>query len=24
VPNDLVRQTLAGANTPVSTGECGG
>ena len=24
VPNDLVRQTLAGANSPVSTGECGG
>jgi S1-C subfamily serine protease len=24
VPNDIVRQALAGANSPVSTGECGG
>jgi S1-C subfamily serine protease len=24
VPNDLVRQALGGANSPVSTGECGG
>jgi S1-C subfamily serine protease len=24
VPNDIVRRELAGANSPVSTGECGG
>jgi S1-C subfamily serine protease len=24
IPNDLVRQTLAGANNPVDTGPCGG